>query len=73
MELSVQELEAAINYWRHQKPACGNEFALSAPVAILARVYAQMIFYHASSLDFEQLDASAQQLLQTWRALRAPI
>ena len=71
-ELSVQELEAAINYWRHHRPARGNEFALSAPVAILARVYAQMIFYRASSLAFEQLDASAQQLLQAWRAPRAP-
>lgn len=40
MELSVQELEAAINYWRDRRPARGNEYALAAEVKILARVYA---------------------------------
>ena len=68
MTLSLPELEAAINFWRHQSPARGNEYALSAEVNILARVYALMIYHHASSLTLEQLDAGARDLLLAWRA-----
>jgi hypothetical protein len=68
MELSLQELEAAINYWRDRRPARGNEYALSAEVNVLARVYALMIYHHASSLPLEQLDAGARGLLLSWRA-----
>ena len=72
MDLSLQELEAAINYWRAQRPARGNEFALSAEVNVLAKVYALMIFRRATHLTLEQLDTSAQQLLQTWRDRHPP-
>jgi hypothetical protein len=72
MELSLQELEAAINYWRDRRPARGNEYALSAEVNALARVYALMIFNRASSLTLEQLDPGARQLLQTWRDTHPP-
>ena len=72
MELSLQELEAAINFWRARRPARGNEYALSAEVNVLARVYALMIYNHAPSLTLEQLDSSARQLLQTWRDTHAP-
>jgi len=72
MDLSLQELEAAINYWRAQRPARGNEFALSAEVNVLAKVYALMIFRRATHLTLEQLDTSARQLLQTWRDRNPP-
>jgi hypothetical protein len=68
MELSLHELEAAINYWRGRRPARGNEYALSAEVNILARVYALMIFNHVASVETDSLDASARQLLLSWRA-----
>jgi hypothetical protein len=72
MELSLQELEAAINFWRERRPARGNEYALSAEVNLLARVYALMIFNHASSLETDTLDASARGLLEAWRATNSP-
>jgi hypothetical protein len=72
MRLSLQELEAAINWWRERQPARGNEHALSAEVSVLARVYALMIFDHAHSLELDQLDAGARQLLHTWRVSHAP-
>ena len=72
MELSLQELEAAINFWRARRPARGNEYALSAEVNILARVYALMIFNHVTSVEMESLDASARQLLLSWRAANPP-
>jgi hypothetical protein len=68
MELSLRELEAAINYWRTRRPARGNEYVLSAEVNILARVYALMIFNHVSSIEMESLDARARQVLLSWRA-----
>ena len=68
MELSVQELEAAINYWRERAPARGNEYALSTEVNLLAPIYALMIFRGAATLDTNTVDPAVQQLLQAWRA-----
>jgi hypothetical protein len=68
MILRVQELEAAINYWRERAPARGNEYALSTEVNRLAPIYALMIFRGAATLDSTTLDPGAQQLLQAWRA-----
>ena len=70
MDLSVQDLEAAINYWRNQRPARGSEFALSPEVNTLARLYALMIFHRTSNLPADKLDARVRQLLQTWREQR---
>jgi hypothetical protein len=67
MELSVRELEAAINYWRERAPARGNEYALSAEVNLLAPIYALMIFRGAATLDTNTLDPGAQRLLHAWR------
>ena len=72
MQLSVQELEAAINFWRAKAPAHGNEYALSPEVKLLARVYALMIFNHVSSVDTDVLDAGAREVLVSWRANNLP-
>ncbi len=68
MELSVQELESAINHWRDRAPARGNEYALSPEVNLLATIYALMIFHGAATLDTTTLDPGARQLLHAWRA-----
>jgi hypothetical protein len=72
MDLSVQELEAAINYWRDRRPARGNEVALSAEVNILATIYALMIYRREQTLDTNTLDAGARQLLHDWRSQHLP-
>ncbi len=68
MQVSLQELEAAINFWRDRRPARGNEYALSSEVNVLARVYALMIFNHAATLELDTLDDSARALIESWRA-----
>lgn len=68
MDLSMQELEAAINDWRARRPARGNEYALSAEVNVLATVYGLMIFRGVATVDLDTLDSSARQLLLAWRA-----
>ena len=71
MELTLTELEQAINYWRGLRPSTGNEQALSSEVNTLASVYALMIFEHTKSVPLASLDEAALQLLQDWRARNA--
>jgi len=63
MELSVQTLEAAINYWRVRQPARGNEYALSPPVSRLATVYALMIYRHQLTIEQDSLDPAVLALI----------
>jgi hypothetical protein len=72
MDLKLQELEAAINYWRARRPAGGAECTLSPEVKQLASLYALMIFRGAGSVPVEQIDPGVLQLLQTWREHTAP-
>lgn len=67
MDISLQELEQAINYWRALRPSRGEECALSPEVNTLATVYAKMIFTHAHRIPFAALDQPVQQLLDAWR------
>jgi hypothetical protein len=69
--LSLTDLEEAINYWRLQRPATGEECALSPEVNALAGLYAMMIFEHRSEVAMEVLEPQARQLVQAWRATRA--
>jgi hypothetical protein len=67
MEITLTELEQAINYWRSARPSTGEEHALSPEVNTLANVYALMIFSHARAVSLESLEPAAQLLLENWR------
>ncbi len=67
MELTVNELEQAINYWRRQRPSTGDERALSVEVNVLASVYALMIFERARACPLDTLDPAARELIAAWR------
>ena len=67
MELSITELEQAINHWRGLRPSSGEERALSTEVNVLANVYAHMIFHHLKALPLSSLDETAQRLIESWR------
>ena len=45
-EISITELEAAINYWRQISPSEGEEMRLAKAAAALAVPYAMMIMTH---------------------------
>lgn len=68
MEISLVELEQAINYWRTRKPSTGEECALSPEVNALATVYALMIFHRGHSLALATLDSAQRQLIETFLA-----
>lgn len=68
MEITLTELEQAINHWRARRPSVGEECALSPEVNALATDYALMIFHGMKTISAEQLSPTSLQLLQAWRA-----
>jgi hypothetical protein len=67
MEITLTELEEAINYWRAVRPSQGEERALSPEVNALAKTYALMIFNGVKTIPVEALDHASRQLLDGWR------
>lgn len=67
MDLTLTELEQAINYWRRVRPATGEERALSPEVNALADVYALMIFRRAAVCPVDSLAPDARTLVDAWR------
>jgi Protein of unknown function (DUF3717) len=67
MNLTMPDLEQAINYWRARHPSQGEERALSSEVNALASVYALMIYQRHNTIPLTQLSPLAQQLIQAWR------
>lgn len=66
MEITLTELEQAINHWRIVHPSRGEERALSAEVNALASVYALMIFGHLHSVPVDTVALPARQLIADW-------
>jgi hypothetical protein len=62
--LSIQDLEAAINYWRSQSPALGEELQLCPEAAALAKPYAMMIVQGAQRVPMDVLDEAAISAIQ---------
>ncbi|HJV53353.1 MAG TPA: DUF3717 domain-containing protein [Noviherbaspirillum sp.] len=67
MDITLHELEQAINYWRTLRPSHGEECALSPEVNALATVYATMIYRHAQAISSDALDTTVRKLLDAWR------
>ena len=62
--VSIQELEAAINYWRSQSPAGGEELRLCPEASALAKPYALMIVQGAQRVPLDVLDELARTAIQ---------
>ncbi len=71
MDITLTELEEAINYWRQLRPSQGEERALSPEVNTLATVYAMMIYGQQRSLPLDHLGNSSRQLIDGWRQRKA--
>lgn len=67
--ITIQELEAAINYWRNQSPAVGDELRLCPEVAALAKPYALMIVQGSQRMPLDVLDELARTAIQTFNKL----
>lgn len=67
MDLTLNELELAINHWRRLRPSTGEERALSTEVNALANVYALMIYERARTRPLATLDPRVRDLIEAWR------
>lgn len=65
--VSIQELEAAINYWRSQSPAKGEELRLCPEAAALAKPYALMIVQGAQRMPLDVLDEASRAAIRQYR------
>ena len=64
--VSIQDLEAAINYWRSQSPAFCEELHLCPEAAALAKPYALMIVQGAQRIPVDTLDETAKLAIQNF-------
>jgi len=64
MFFTIQEIEAAINFWRGRSPAFGEELRLRPEVTTLAKPYALMIVQGAKRIPIDVLDEAARVAMQ---------
>lgn len=67
MDLALNELEGAINFWRARQPSTGEERALSKEVNVLADIYAQLIYTRARTVALESISQEARDLIIAWQ------
>ena len=65
--LHITDIEAAINWWREQKPSADGITAC-AEVLALAEVYALMVYYHEAECDEASMPPAAHGAWLAWYA-----
>ena len=73
MFFTIQEIEAAINFWRGRSPAFGEELRLCPEVTTLAKPYALMIVQGAKRIPIDVLDEAARVAMQATSKQPTPI
>ncbi len=69
-EISINELEAAINFWRSRSPSSGDELSLCKEASALSKPYALMIVQRQTTLPADGLDPIARNAWEAYvRAL----
>ena len=69
-EISIHELEAAINFWRARSPSSGDELVLCKEASALSKPYALLIVQRRNTLSRDRLDANAQQAWDSYVRLK---
>jgi hypothetical protein len=59
-DITINELEAAINFWRARSPSHGDELTLCKEASALSKPYALMIVQRQNSVTPEGLDGAAR-------------
>jgi hypothetical protein len=62
--VSITDLERAINYWRQQVPSTRDTMTLCPQAASLAEVYAHMILFQMSQIPRSEFSDKARKALQ---------
>jgi hypothetical protein len=69
-DISIHELEAAINFWRARSPSSGDELVLCKEASALSKPYALMIVQRQQTLSRDRLDAVARQAWDSYVYLK---
>ncbi len=65
-EITIHELEAAINFWRARSPSRGDELVLCEEASALSKPYALLIVTREHSVTPERLDPKAQAAWESY-------
>jgi hypothetical protein len=60
-DITINELEAAINFWRARSPSSGDELSLCKEASALSKPYALMIVQRQATLLPEALEPIARE------------
>jgi hypothetical protein len=69
-EITINELEAAINFWRARSPSAGDELVLCKEASALSKPYALMIVQRQQKLSQEALDEAARDAWNSYVRLK---
>jgi hypothetical protein len=69
-DISIHELEAAINFWRARSPSSGDELCLCKEASALSRPYALLIVQRQLTMPPERLDPLSRDAWETYVKLR---
>ncbi|MEK6355432.1 MAG: DUF3717 domain-containing protein [Burkholderia cenocepacia] len=69
-DISIHDLEAAINFWRARSPSSGDELKLCEEASALSKPYALLIVQRESALQLEGLDPKARKAYETYVRLK---
>ncbi|PXW29692.1 DUF3717 domain-containing protein [Paraburkholderia caballeronis] len=69
-DISITELEAAINFWRNRSPSSGDELTLCREANALSKPYALMIVQRRHSMSPEGLEPIARVAWESYVSLK---
>ncbi|MFC0402466.1 DUF3717 domain-containing protein [Paraburkholderia rhizosphaerae] len=69
-EITINELEAAINFWRARSPSKGDELVLCKEASALSKPYAWMIVQRQHVVSQEALDGPAREAWNSYVRLK---
>ncbi|MGH8777676.1 DUF3717 domain-containing protein [Paraburkholderia sp.] len=69
-DITLNELEAAINFWRARSPSSGDELVLCKEASALSKPYALMIVQRQAALTPEGLDPKARDAWDSYVRLK---
>jgi hypothetical protein len=69
-DITIHELEAAINFWRARSPSSGDELVLCKEASALSKPYALMIVQRRNALPPEGLDETAREAWNSYVRLK---
>jgi hypothetical protein len=69
-DITIYELEAAINFWRSRSPSSGDELVLCKEASALSKPYALMIVQRQTVLPQEGMDEIARAAWDSYVSLK---